>query len=151
MRGPPPLRIELARSRLAVAFIVAAYLASATLIALMPFDALQRALAVVAIGAYAIRTLRIQPSANARAIAAVELSADGSVVLVEGGGARRQGRALATSYVGTAVVTLVTRVEGLRRARAIAIFPDMISAEEMRRLRVLLRVGGSSQPGAEPP
>jgi hypothetical protein len=144
MKGPPPLRIELGRSRLAVAFIVAAYFATATLVAFMPGPALLRAIAVAAIGAYSVWSLRRSALQTERhAIVGVEISADGRVVLIERGGATREGRAQPACYIGTWFTTLVVRIDGRRWSRAIAILPDMLSAEELRRLRVMLRAVGS--------
>src|SRR5438477_6045341 len=146
MRGPPPLRVELGRSRLAVTFVVAAYLATATLIAFMPGPALLRALAVAAIGAYSVVSLRRSGLRTLRhALVGVEISADGRVALTERGGARREGRAQPACYVGTWLTTLVVRVDGARWSRTIVVLPDMLSAEEMRRLRVMLRVVGSAR------
>jgi hypothetical protein len=143
MKGPPPLRIELGCSRLAAAFIVAAYLATAALLAFMPGSVLIRAFAVAAIGACCAGSLRGALRATPHAIVGVEICADGRVALTERGGARREGRAQPACYVGTWFTTMVVRIDGARWSRAIAILPDMLSAEEMRRLRVMLRVVGS--------
>ena len=143
MKGPPPLRIELARSWLAIAFVAVAYLASALVIASMPGLMLLRGIAVVAIGAYAWWTLQYCLHTRPTSIVAVELAADGAAVLFEQGGAKRLGRVQPSSYVGTWLVTMVVRPDESRWSRAIAVLPDMTSAEDMRRLRVLLRVIGT--------
>jgi hypothetical protein len=144
MKGPAPLQIELGVSRLGVAFLAVAYLASALLVALIPASVLLRSGAALAIGVYYVWTLRqwglhTLPSS----IIGIELAVDGTAVLVEASGERRSGRVRASSYVGTWLVTLVIRLDGARRSSAIAILPDMITAEEMRRLRVMLRVVGT--------
>ncbi len=144
MRGPAPLRIELRRSWLAAACVVIGFGSSAILLALLPFEAPYRASAVLALGAHSIWTVRAWALRTARAaIVGVELSADGRVALIERSGARRQGCVRPASYVGTSLVTLVVRLDGTRRSRAIAILPDMLSAEELRRLRVVIRVVGA--------
>jgi hypothetical protein len=144
MKGPPPLRIELARSRLAVAFVAIAWLASALVVAWIPGSMLLRGFAVVAIGAYALWTLRYGAlRAMPSSIVVLELAADGTAVLLEKGGPRRNGRVQPSSYVGTWLVTLVVRLDGSRWSRSIALLPDMMSAEDMRRLRVMLRVVGA--------
>jgi hypothetical protein len=143
MKGPPPLRIELARSRLAIAFVAVAYLASALVIASIPGSMLLRGLAVVAIGAYALWTLQHCLQTRPTSIVAVELAADGAAMLFEQGGARRLGRVQPSSYVGTWLVTLVVRIDGARLSRSIAILPDMVSADQLRSLRIMLRVVGS--------
>ncbi|HZI85142.1 MAG TPA: protein YgfX [Casimicrobiaceae bacterium] len=146
MKGPAPLFIALAPSRLAAAFVVGAVIASATLVALLPFDAPYRALAIVAMGAQGIHTLRTWAFRSTRpAVVGIEVSTDGGVALIDRRGIRRQGSVRPASYVGTWLVTLVARVDGERWSRAIAILPDMVPAEEMRRLRVMLRIAGSAR------
>ena len=142
MKGPPLLRIELARSRLGVAFVAVACVATALLIASIPGSTLLRGVTVVAIGAYALWTLRYLHTRSS-SIVAVELAADGAAVLFERGGGKRLGRVQRSSYVGTSLVTLVVRLDESCWSRAIAVLPDMTSAEDMRRLRVLLRVIGT--------
>jgi hypothetical protein len=144
MKGPPPLRIELARSRLAVAFVAAAWLASALVVVVIPGSMLVRGCAVVAIGAYALWTLRSWAMhAMPGSIVAFQLAPDGAAALFEKDGAQRNGRVQPSSYVGTWLVTLVVRLDGSRWARSIALLPDMMSAEDVRRLRVMLRVIGA--------
>jgi len=144
MKGPAPLCIELGVSRFGVAFLAVAYLASALLVALIPGSELLRGGAVVAIGAGYVWTLRDWALRTlSRSIACVEIAADGTAVLIDASGDRRSGRVRPSSYVGTWLVTLVVRLDGARDSRAIAILPDMITGEEMRRLRVMLRVVGS--------
>jgi hypothetical protein len=152
VRGPAPLHIALGCSRLAAAIVALAGLASAALIAILPFEPLYRALAVAAIGAYAIRVLRFWAlHASVSSIVGVELLPDGRAVLVERSGRRREGKVSPASYVGTWLVTLAVRYDGANGSRAVAILADMIPGEEMRRLRVLLRVIGSlKRDGPEP-
>ena len=152
MRGPAPLRIELGISRWGVAFLAVAYLASALLVALIPGSALVRGGAALAIGAYYVWTLREWGLRTLPgSVVGIEIAADGTAVLIEASGERRSGRVRPSSYVGTWLVTLVVRLDGARRSRAIAILPDMITAEEMRRLRVMLRLVGSLDPSKSSP
>lgn len=130
------------------AFVVVCYLASAMLLAFAPGVALLRAAAVAAIGAHALRTLRSWALRTARtSVIGLEVSADGRAVLIERGGRRREGRVQPASYVGYWLTTLVVRPDGARVSRAVAILPDMASAEDLRRLRVLLRVAGHAYTG----
>jgi hypothetical protein len=146
MKGPPPLRIALCRSRLAAACVVVACLASATLVALLPFEPLYRGLALAAIGAQAIWTLRTWAMRSAlNSIVSIELTGDGRAALIERCGRRYEGRVRPASYVGTSLITLVVRGDAARFSRAIAILPDMATDEERRRLRLLLRCAGSLQ------
>ena len=57
MKGPGPLKVDVGRSRLAAAFIFVSHIATASLLAFAPADAMLRAAAVVAIGAHALRVL----------------------------------------------------------------------------------------------
>jgi len=143
MKGPPPLSIELGPSRLAGAFILAAYLGTATLVALLPCATVYRALAVMAIGAHGLWTLRSWAlRATPSAIVRIEVAPYGQVAFCERSGRRCEGRLQPASYVGTWLTTLVVRIGVSRRARSLALLPDMLEAEEMRQLRVLLRLGG---------
>ena len=145
MKGPDPLKVDLGRSRLAAVFVFVSHIATASLLAFAPADAMLRAAAVVAIGAHALRVLRIWAlQSAARAVVGVELSGDGRAVLIERCGRRCEGEVRAESYVGERLTTLVVRPDGTRVSRAVAILPDMLPAEDLRRLRVLLRYGDAS-------
>jgi hypothetical protein len=147
MKQPAALRIELGRSRLASAFVFVSHVATAALFAFAPGDALLRGAAVIAIGVHALWTLRTWAlRSTGRAVIAVELTADHRAVLIERGGRRCEGRVQAQSYVGGRLTTLVVRPETARISRAIAVLPDMLAVEDLRRLRVLLRFGDVKVP-----
>ena len=142
MKSPDPLKVDLGRSRLAAAFVFVSHIATASLLAFAPVDAMLRAAAVIAIGAHALRALRTWAlQSAARAVVGVELSSDRRAVLIERCGRRCEGEVRAESYVGERITTLVMRPDGTRVSRAVAILPDMLPAEDLRRLRVLLRYG----------
>ena len=145
MKAPGPLKVELGRSRLAAAFVFVSHIATASLLAFAPVDAMLRAAAVIAIGAHALRALRTSAlQSAARAVIGVELSSDRRAVLIERCGRRCEGRVRAESYVGERLTTPVTRPDGARVSRAVAILPDMLPEEDLRRLRVLLRYGDAT-------
>jgi hypothetical protein len=145
MKGPHPLKVELRRSRLVAALVLVSHLATATLLAFAPGDAMLRAAAVAAIGAHALRAVRTWAlQSAARAVVGVELTADRRAVLIERCGRRCEGEVRAESYVGERLTTLVVRPNGARVSRAIPILPDMLPEEDLRRLRVLLRYGDAS-------
>jgi len=147
MKGPGPLKVELGRSRLAAAFVFVSHIATASLVAFAPVDAMLRAAAVVAIGAHALRALRTWAlQSAARAVVGVEISADRRAVLIERCGRRCEGAVRAESYVGEQFTTLVVRPDGARLSRAVPILRDMLPEEDLRRLRVLLRYGDASTP-----
>ena len=145
MKSPGPLKVELSRSRLAAAFVFTSHIATASLLVFAPVDAMLRAAAVIAIGAHALRALRTSAlQSAARAVVGVELSSDRRAVLIERCGRRCEGEVRAESYVGERITTLVVRPDGARVSRAVAILPDMLPEEDLRRLRVLLRYGDAS-------
>ena len=146
MKDPPRLRLDLKPSRIGAALIAAAVLASALLIACLPVEWWWRAAGSLGIGAYGIWLLRSRADATApRSIVAIEIAADLRATFTERGGRRGEGTVRPDSYVGALLTTIVLRSAGARRSRAIAVLPDMLTAEDFRRLRVLLRLGRAAE------
>ena len=142
MKAPRTLRLSLGSSRLASALICVTCLATCALVAWLPGAAALRGVSVIGIGAYAILTMRQWATRSAsRAIIGIELDADRAVRLIERTGRHIEGIVQPDSYVGALLTTLVVRPEGKRRLRTLAILPDMLPAEDFRRLRLLLRLG----------
>jgi hypothetical protein len=142
------LRVSLAPSRLASVLTCVASLATASLVATLPGAAAIRATLVIAIGAYAIVAMRHWADrGGSHAIIEIELGVDRVVCLTERTGRRIDGIVQPDSYVGPLLTTIVVRPEGKRRLRTVAILPDMLPAEDFRRLRLLLRL--SRSPTAE--
>ncbi len=56
-----------------------------------------------------------------------------------------EGTVLAETYVGESLTSIVWRPDRARRSRAVALLPDMMPNEDLRRLRVILRY--SQAPG----
>jgi hypothetical protein len=130
MKTTPALRISLGPSRSAAVLICFAL--------------------VTSIGAHAILTMRHWSTRSAsHAIIGVELDADRAVRLTERTGRRIEGMVQPDSYVGALLTTLVVRPDGKRRLRTIAILPDMLPADDFRRLRLLLRLGHGSTTAAD--
>ncbi len=96
---------------------------------------------MTALGAYGIALVRAAQHSTRRAVVAIVLGADRNIAVIERSGRRTDGVVQDDSYVGSALTTIVWRSAGARRSRTIAILPDMLPAEEFRRLRVLLRLG----------
>jgi lysylphosphatidylglycerol synthetase-like protein (DUF2156 family) len=142
MKDPAPLRIELKPSRIAAALIVVGVIATAVLVAWLPGERWWRASLVVALGGYGIALVRKWAYRVTRhSIVAIAVGADRRIAITERGGRRIEGVVQPDSYVGAALTTVVLRAAGARRSRAIAILPDMLPADDFRRLRVLLRLG----------
>jgi hypothetical protein len=142
MKAARTLRLSLGPSRLALALICVTCLATCALVAWLPGAAAFRGVSVIGIGAYAILTMRHWATRSAsRAIVGIELDADRAVRLIDRTGRHIEGTVQPDSYVGALLTTLVVRPEGKRRLRTIAILPDMLPADDFRRLRLLLRLG----------
>ena len=150
MKAARTLRLSLGPSRLASALICVTCLATCALVAWLPGAAALRGAWVIAIGAYAILTMRRWATRSAsRAIIGIELDADRAVRLTERTGRHIEGIVQPDSYVGALLTTLVVRPEGKRRLRTIAILPDMLPADDFRRLRLLLRLGHGATKAAD--
>jgi len=148
MKSTSVLRVSLQSSRIAAGLLAAATIATAAMLALLPAEPWLRAAGVVVAGACGLHALRITAAVGANgSIASIELAADRRIVITD-----RFGRQIAAivrpeSYAGALLTTVVLRPDGARRSRALAIWPDTMPADELRRLRVLLRHGdrGSDQ------
>jgi hypothetical protein len=142
MNEPAALQIEFLPSHIAGGLTLAAVVVTAALIAWLPVDAWQRLLAVIVLGAYGIALVRAwSRRSTRRAVVGIALGADRSIAVIERSGRRIEGEVQDDSYVGSALTTIVWRGRGARRSRTIAILPDMLTAEDFRKLRVLLRLG----------
>jgi hypothetical protein len=131
--------------------ICLACLASAALVAWLPAAAPVRGALVIGIGVYAIVTLRHSATRSASgAIVGIELDLERAVCLTERAGSRIVGVVQPGSYVGALLTTVVVRPEGKRRVRTVAILPDMLPADDFRRLRLLLRLGRDKATAADP-
>ena len=150
MKATPALRISLGRSRSASAPICVAWMATAALVAWLPGAVALRGALVIGIGAHAILTIRHWATRSAsRAIIGVDLDSDRTVRLTERTGRCIEGIVQPDSYVGALLTTLVVRPDGKRRLRTVAILPDMLPADDFRRLRLLLRLGHGSTTAAD--
>jgi hypothetical protein len=142
MKAAQTLRLSLGPSRQASALICITCLATCALVAWLPGAAALRGVSVIGIGAYAILIMRQWATRSAsRAIIGIELDADRAVRLTERTGGHVEGIVQPDSYVGALLTTLVVRPDGKRRLRTLAILPDMLPADDFRRLRLLLRLG----------
>ena len=150
MKAARTLRLSLGPSRLASALICVTCLATCALVAWLPGAAALRGVSAIGIGAYAILTRRQWATRSAsRAIVGIELDADRAVRLIERTGRHIEGIVQPDSYVGALLTTLVVRPEGKRRLRTVAILPDMLPADDLRRLRLLLRLGHAATTAAD--
>ena len=144
MDWPPPVRVVFATSRTALALIATLGFATCAVIATLPIEPAAIGLATIGVVTWAIdRIYVVALRQGPRAVRELELRGDLTVVVVNGEGAPCAGRVRNQSYVGARVTTLVWRPFGRWRSRTILVFPDMLPAQDFRRLRVLLRYGRS--------
>lgn len=148
MKSTPVLRVTLQSSRIGAALLALATIATAAMLALLPGELWLRAAGVLAAGACGIHALRTSAAIGInRSITSIELAADRRIVLTDQFGRHIAAIIRPETYVGALLTALVLRHEGARLSRTLAIWPDTMPADELRRLRVLLRHGdrGSDQ------
>lgn len=144
MQWPPSVRVVLTSSKAALVLIVMLATATCAVLATLPFEPAAIVLATFAVVVGAIdRVYVVALRQGPRAVRQFELRGDLTVVVVMGDGTACAGRVHRDSYVGARLTTLVWRPFGRRRVRTIVLLPDMLPAQEFRRLRVLMRYGRS--------
>lgn len=87
------------------------------------------------------RTLGLR--AGSRAIVAVHLGADRLIVVRHADRRLVAGHVRSATYVSASLTSIAWRPDGAWRTRAILVLPDMLPAEDFRRLRILLRYARS--------
>ena len=145
MRLPPSVHVVLAPSRVAGAGIGILAAATIGLIVATPLlPGLQIGM-IAAVVAWAGWSFRIDALHRGRfAVCEVRLAPDLILVACMGDGRLVAGHVRAATYVGAWVTTIVWRPDGWRWSRTILVLPDMLPAEDFRRLRVMLRYARSS-------
>ncbi len=81
---------------------------------------------------------------GAGAVTELRLAADLVLVAHRADGALVAGHVRSSTYVGASLTSIVWRPDGAWRSRAILIVPDMLPADDFRRLRVMLRYARSA-------
>ena len=143
MRDPPPLRVDLVPSRLRRAFIVAAYGSAAAVLIILPLGVALRAWSVALVVALALKAWRDEPPTT------LLVRLDGTLAMILRDGAACEA-ALVGGYCGVRLVTIVYRRAGQRRCESLAIVPDMLAADDLRRLRVRLAYSRSDDVAGAP-
>jgi hypothetical protein len=142
VKSTPVLHVTIQPSRIGAALLAVATIATAAMLAMLPVDVWVRAAAIAMTGGCGIGALRHETTIGMRrTIAAIELGADRRAIMTDRSGTRIQSVVEAESYVGALLTTLILRPDGARRSRALAIWPDTMTVDEFRHLRVLLRHG----------
>jgi hypothetical protein len=142
MKPTPRLRLEPRPSRLAAIFIAATSSATAALMVAQPLPPWLAIAAVMAIVALAIAGWRRCSGHGVPAL--LHVGIDRRVTVTDRKGRSCNGAILDDSYVGARLTTIVWRPDGVsawRPAKSLLMLPDMLAADDFRRLRVLLRYG----------
>ena len=144
MRSPAQLQVELKASTLAQMLVAIAFLATAALVAWLPLAAWLRAAAVIVIGFHSLLALRWATRSASGSWIMMKVAADRRTTMTTRDGRSIEGMVLAETYVGESLTSIVWRPDGARRSRAVALLPDMMPREDLRRLRVILRYSQAS-------
>jgi hypothetical protein len=151
MHWPPPVRVAPSSSRIALALIGALAVATCAVIATLPLEPVAMGLANIVVLAWALDRIQVVAlRSGPRAVRRFEVRGDLTVVVITGDGIAHAGRIHRDSYVGARLSTLVWRPFGGWRARSILLLPDMLPAQDFRRLRILLRYGRSDAADGDP-
>jgi hypothetical protein len=146
MRLPPSVHVVLGPSRVAGAGIGILAAATVALTIGLPLQPLVQLPLVVAVVAWASWSFQADALHRGRfAVSEVRLAPDLVLVACMGDGRLAAGHVRASTYVGAWVTTIVWRPDGWRWSRAILVLPDMLPAEDFRRLRVMLRYARSGE------
>jgi hypothetical protein len=144
MHWPPPVRVVFSASTMALSLIATLAVATCAIVATLPIEPAAVGLATIGVLTWAIdRIYVVALRQGPRAVRELELRGDLTLIVVNGDGEPCAGRVRNESYVGARLTTLVWRPFGRWRSRTILVLPDMLPAQDFRRLRVLLRYGRS--------
>jgi len=125
---------ELKYSRAAATFVVVAALATAAIVAFLPWDVALRAAVMVFVAADAAHALE-----RLARVRSVYVHLHGLVRTEAGDGAVGEGELAAGGFVAPWLVCLRWRPRRGRFDRVVLVLPDMLDADTFRRLRIVLR------------
>ncbi len=145
MRLPPSVHVVLGPSRIAGAGIGLAGLGTIAVVFMLPVAGWLQALGMLAVLAWVAAVFRIVAlRRGAFAITEARLAPDLVLVVHMGDGRLVAGHVRSATYVGVWLTTIVWRADRARWSRTVCIVPDMLPAEDFRRLRVMLRYARSA-------
>ena len=146
MRIPPPVHVVLSPSLVAGAATGVLAAANIALTIALPLDWLLQATLIAAAAAWAGWSFHVDALRRGRyAVTEVRLAPDLILVACMGDGRLVAGHVRTSTHVGAWVTTIVWRPDGWRWSRTILVLPDMLPAEDFRRLRVMLRYARSGE------
>jgi len=140
MRLPPSVHVALGPSRIVGVAVGLAALAVLAVAFALPLAAWQHGAVTLAVLVWASRTfvvvaLRRSPGA----VTELRLAPDLVLVVHRRDGRLVAGHVRSATYVGEMLTSIVWRPDDARHSRAILVVPDMLPADDFRRLRVMLR------------
>ena len=151
MHAPVPVRIAPAASRSAFALICALAALACAVVETLPVHEVLRGLAAIAIAVWAGDRIHVVAMRRGpRAIRRIEVDGHLRIAVTTGDGSCDRGCVRPDSYVGARITTIVWRPGDAGWSRAILLLPDMLPADDFRRLRVLLRHGRSDVAQGDP-
>lgn len=134
------VRVALVPSRIGAAAIAAMASATLALIAFTPGSLALRILAATWIACAALHALHgVALLRGTRGVHLLHVARDGDVEVRDGAGAWRAGLVQAGSFVAPWLTVIRWRSPSDRFDHTIVVVPDMLAAEDFRRLRVYLR------------
>ena len=143
---PPSVHVVLAPSRIAGAFVGVLAAATIALTLAMPLPPWLQAILVAAVVTWVGRAFHIDALHRGRhAVTEIRVAPDLMLVACMGDGYLAAGYVRAATCVGPWLTTIVWRPDGRRVSRTILVLPDMLPAEDFRRLRVMLRYARSAE------
>ncbi len=146
MRIPPSVHVVLSPSLITgvgIGVLAVATLALTVALPLPPILQCGLAAAIVAWAGWCFQVDALHRGAFA--VTEVRVAPDLVLVACMGDGRLAAGHVRAATYVDAWLTTIVWRPDGARWSRAILILPDMLPAEDFRRLRVMLRYARSAE------
>lgn len=138
MKTIPRLRLAPAPSRWVM---IACVVMGALSVGLMWMLSMPAWALACALGWCVVMTLAAIHSALRRVPSSIVLGANRRVAITDRSGVTREGDVSDSTYVGGWFIALVWRVDGARWLCAYLVPPGVLTAEERRQLRVLLRYG----------
>lgn len=137
---PSAVIVALSASRCAGVGIGVMGVATAGVVLALPLLLWHQALLILMLAAWARQTFqRVALRRGAQAITEVRLAGNRLIAVRYGTRPLVAGHVRCTSHVGANLTTIVWRPDGAHWSRTVLILPDMLPAEDFRRLRVLLR------------
>ena len=130
-----------------------AYVGLFTLVAMrLPVPLWTIVLALSTLAAWTVACWRsFGASPGRRRVVEITVNADRVILTRTTIGAMRQGIVCDITYVSPSLTAIVWKPDGSSISRSVLIVPDMLSADEFRRLRVLLRYGNREEVACPPP